>query len=185
VSLYLSCTSAVGQHGMNHIPMKVSTMYLEMQSRGQLQKKANNDPRFRVLEASIKQWQYNRFLYTLVGAPWQWCDKLSWDDTKWKAHVEDERLKMFVAYFDGSLAGYFELSHQNQEVEILYFGLTPQFIGKGFGGALLTSAIEHAWSLNPQRVWVHTCTLDHPAALQNYLARGMVVYKTEETEQST
>ena len=77
------------------------------------------------------------------------------------------------------MAGYFELFEREHEVEIIYFGLAPSFIGKGFGGALLTRALEEAWRMNPNRVWVHTCTLDHAAALSNYKARGMVVYKTE------
>jgi len=64
-------------------------------------------------------------------------------------------------------------------VEIIYFGLLPAFVGRGLGGALLSSAIEEAWRVNPLRVWVHTCSLDHPAALANYQARGMKIYKTE------
>lgn len=151
-----------------------------MRSRDQLKAKAQSDPRFCVLEASVRQWEFNRFLYVLVGTPYQWRDKLSWDDAEWKSYAEAEGLLTYVAYYDGSPAGYFELCYSNDEVEIGYFGLSPYFINRGFGGALLTCAIERAWDLNPKRVWVHTCTLDHPAALQNYLARGMVIYKTEE-----
>lgn len=77
------------------------------------------------------------------------------------------------------MAGYFELSEQDHEVEIAYFGLAPSFVGKGLGGALLTQALEEAWRNKPNRVWVHTCTHDHPFALKNYENRGMVVYKTE------
>ena len=64
------------------------------------------------------------------------------------------------------------------DVEIAYFGLAPRFIGKGFGGYLLSHAIKSAWAWEgTRRVWVHTCTLDHPTALQNYKARGLEVYK--------
>ncbi|TXH61160.1 MAG: N-acetyltransferase [Thiothrix sp.] len=160
--------------------MKVTTFYLEMRARDQLRAKPNHDPRLRVLEASVKQWEFNRFLYTFVGGPWQWCDKLYWDDSKWKEYLDSNQIITFVAYYDGAPAGYFELSQCDGEVEIAYFGLSPYFIGKGLGGSLLSCAIETAWNLNPRRVWVHTCTLDHPAALQNYLARGMTIYKTEE-----
>jgi len=66
-------------------------------------------------------------------------------------------------------------------VEIAYFGLVPQFIGRGLGGPLLTRTLEEAWKLGPNRVWVHTCTLDHVAALANYKARGMVVYEAKIT----
>ena len=64
-------------------------------------------------------------------------------------------------------------------MEIAYFGLLPQFVGRGLGGALLTATIERAWQLKPRRVWVHTCTLDHPSALANYQARGFRIYKHE------
>jgi GNAT superfamily N-acetyltransferase len=91
----------------------------------------------------------------------------------------------FAGYHDDALAGYYELRQDDDGgVEIAYFGLLPEFIGRGLGGALLTSAIEVAWSprggIVPTRVWVHTCNRDHPQALANYQARGMIVYKVEE-----
>ena len=93
-------------------------------------------------------------------------------------------LRTFAAYYDQSVAGYYELRHDAQgAVEIAYFGLLPEFIGRRLGGALLTSAIQQAWSRSggvaPNRVWVHTCNRDHPQALANYQARGMVIYKVE------
>ena len=159
----------------------ITTTYLEMTDAAQLRPRPCTDPRFRILEATEKQWRYNRFLYEFVGADWAWRDKLSWSDAQWRAYVDDEGLATFVAYFDGSLAGYFELAKREQDVEIAYFGLAPPFIGRGFGGPLLTRAIEEAWRIRPHRVWVHTCNLDHEAALANYQARGMVVYRTETT----
>jgi GNAT superfamily N-acetyltransferase len=62
-----------------------------------------------------------------------------------------------------------------------YFGLLPPFLGQGIGGALLTAAIERAWAMDARRVWVHTCTLDHPAALRNYQARGFRLYDEKQT----
>ena len=80
----------------------------------------------------------------------------------------------------GAPAGYFELKRcDDGSVEIAYFGLLPDFVGKGLGKYLLVRAIEEAWALAPSRVWLHTCTLDHPAALPNYLARGFKATKTE------
>ena len=128
----------------------------------------------------MPQWQFNRFLYMTVGGAFSWNDKRSWTDEQWREYVESPSLRTFVAYYDGAPAGYYEL--HNEEVggvEIRYFGLLPAFIGRGFGGALLTSAIEEAWQMSPARVWVHTCMLDHPTALGNYQARGMKIYKVE------
>jgi GNAT superfamily N-acetyltransferase len=157
----------------------ITTTYLEMTDVTQLRPKACADPRFRVLEATVRQWRFNRFLYEWVGAKWAWNDKLSWSDEQWRSYVEDENLRTFVAYYDGSPAGYFELSEREREVEIVYFGLALAFIGRGLGGPLLTRALEEAWSMTPRRVWVHTCSLDHASALNNYKARGMMVYRTE------
>lgn len=160
-----------------------ATYYLEMTDPGQLRPKHSADPRFRILEATARQWEFNRFLYMFIGAAWQWRDKLPWSDARWKAYAESPAIRTFVGYYDGSVAGYFELSAEGDSVEIIYFGLAPHFIGQGLGGALLTRAIAEAWNLQPppRRVWVHTCSLDHPAALRNYEARGMAIYKTETT----
>ncbi len=156
-----------------------TTTYLEMTDPAQLQPKTCSDRRFQVLQATTPQWQVNRFLYQYVGEPWAWRDKLPWSDEQWKRYVEDPALRTFLALYDGSVAGYFELLRREDEVEIAYLGLAWPFIGKGLGGPLLTRALQEAWAIKPRRVWVHTCTLDHPASPHNYQARGMRVYKTE------
>ena len=158
----------------------VTTTYLEMRSLDELCPKRCDDERFWIGECTVKQWEFNRFLYLTVGAPWAWNDKRSWTDEQWREYAESVLLRTFAAFHDGSPTGYYELHRgEGPEIEFAYFGLFPAFCGRGLGGALLTSALEEAWRLKPSRVWVHTCTLDHPAALQNYLARGMKVYRTE------
>jgi len=158
----------------------VTTTYLEMRSPDELLPKRLADERFWIGEATVPQWQFNRFLYLTVGAPWAWTDKRDWSGEQWRGHVESGRLRTFVGYYDGSPAGYHELRQDDGGgVEIAYFGLLPAFIGRGFGGALLTHALNEAWRMEPTRVWVHTCTLDHPAALANYQARGMKIYRVE------
>jgi GNAT superfamily N-acetyltransferase len=162
--------------------MTVTITYLEMLSPDALKPRRCADPRFSVREATVKQWEYNRFLYMLVGRDWFWNDKRGWTERQWGQYVESDGLRTFVAYYDGSVAGYYEMRSDNiGGVEIAIFGLAPRFIGRGFGGVLLTSALEEAWRTRPNRVWLHTCTLDHPVALLNYQARGMNVYKVETT----
>ncbi len=160
----------------------IRTTHLEMTDPSRIRGRPLPDPRLRVLEATIAEGRLNRFLYTLVGADWSWRDKLGWSDDQWRTYAEDERLRTFVAYFDGTPAGYYELLRDGEEIQIAYFGLVPRFIGRGFGGALLTHALQTAWSMGPKRVWVHTCTRDHTAALANYLARGMTVFRVEEED---
>jgi GNAT superfamily N-acetyltransferase len=158
---------------------EVTTYYLEMLSPSALKGKDNSGGLI-VSECSVDQFQFNRFLYRFVGEPWLWTDKLSWSDQAWKQYVENVNLRTWVAWSGGSIAGYFELLREKDDVEIIYFGLTEHFIGKGYGGFLLTEAIKSAWDWqDTQRVWVHTCSLDHPGALQNYVSRGMTLYKTE------
>jgi GNAT superfamily N-acetyltransferase len=160
----------------------IITTYLEMRSADQLCPKRSADARFHIREKKERDWRFNRDLYVAVGEKWSWNDKRVWTDEQWKKYSLAPELRTFAAYYDDSLAGYYELRGDNEGgVQIAYFGLLPEFIGRGLGGALLTNAIEEAWRTSPSttRVWVHTCTLDHPAALGNYEARGMVVYKQE------
>ncbi len=158
----------------------VTTYYLDMKTPESLLEKESPEG-LAIRECEIKQYRFNRFLYQLVGADWEWTDKADWPDGQWQDYAESENLRTWVAYFQGSPAGYYELQKQaNGDVEIAYFGLTPPFIGRGFGGYLLYHAIRSAWEWpGTKRVWVHTCTLDHPHALQNYLARGMEVFHAE------
>lgn len=156
--------------------------YLEMLSPAELRPKYCGDARFSVRECTVKQWQFNRFLYFTVGESWNWTGKRGWTDEQWREYAESDLLRTFAAYYDGSPAGFYELHQTDKtEVEIRIFGLLPAFYGRGFGGALLTSALEDAWKMRPARVWVHTCTDDHPAALRNYQARGLKIYKVEQS----
>lgn len=161
----------------------VTIYYLEMKSFDGFKDMADSEG-FNIVEAEIKQYQINKFLYGLVGENWNWNDKTFLSDEAWKRYVENRNLRTWVAYFKGSIAGYYELQKQEKgDMEIAYLGLVPKFIGKGFGGSLLMHAIQSAWDWKgTERLWVHTCTLDHPGALNNYLDRGFVIYKTVRSE---
>jgi GNAT superfamily N-acetyltransferase len=122
----------------------------------------------------------NRFFYYEVGAKWRWVDRLDWTDPQWLAYVGRPELQTWVAYLEGTPVGYFELESQpTGDVQLMYFGLLPRFIGQGCGGPLLTAAVEQAWKMGAKRVWVHTCTLDHPSALANYQSRGFEIFETK------
>ena len=156
------------------------TTYLEMRSPEQLRPK-RADERFQVREKADDDWRFNREMYFRVGEHWRWIDKQPWMDDEWREWTQ--QVQTFAAYSDDQIAGYYELRQDDKGgVEIAYFGLLPEFIGRGLGGALLTSAIEQAWKMAPvlERVWVHTCNRDHPQALANYQARGMSIYKIEQ-----
>lgn len=120
-----------------------------------------------IIEAEIKEYRFNRYLYSLVGEIWNWTDKLILTDKQWKEYAESSNLRTWLVYSKGSIAGYYELNTNSEcNVEIAYFGLAPKFIGQGFGGYLISHAIKSAWEKSSaKRVWVHTCLLDHPNAL--------------------
>lgn len=121
-----------------------------------------------------------RYLYREVGRAHHWVDRLTWSDEQVAARLSDARVSLWVMYVDGAPAGYAELErHDDDSTEIAYFGLLPEFTRRGLGKLMLTAAVERAWEQGASRVWLHTCTLDDPAALPNYLKRGFTPYKEE------
>ena len=123
---------------------------------------------------------FYRFLYGTVGAPWLWFERMTWSEEKLAALIEKPEVEIFVLYVGGVPAGYCELDRSEPaDVELAYFGLMPEFIGRGYGAYLLREAVDAAWLHNPKRVWVHTCTYDHPRALGVYQRAGFVVYRRE------
>jgi len=156
----------------------VITTYLEITNRREIRSGRPPGIAFTILRVSIPTPDLNRFLYIAVGGTWAWRDRLEWDAVRWRQYVQRPELETWVLYVRGTPAGYAELERQGDAVEIVYFGLLPDFIGLGLGGALLTTAVERGFDLGARRVWVHTCTLDHPQALANYVARGMRPYRS-------
>jgi GNAT superfamily N-acetyltransferase len=118
-----------------------------------------------------------------VGEQWFWHDRLEWSDDELAEHLGKPHVAVWELQVKGESAGYFELQrHGDGGVEIVYFGLMPQFIGRGLGGFMLTRAVLEGWAMGAERVWLHTCTLDSPNALPAYQARGFRPFKTERLE---
>ena len=160
-------------------PVAVRTWFLEMLDPAQLRPAAVPESAPKIVRAQIPSPALNRFLYTSVGGDWHWTDRLPWTWERWMQWLARPGHQTWVMYVEGTPAGYFELDKQADDVEIAYFGIAPPFIGRKLGGHLLTRTIEQAWAMGARRVWVHTCSLDHPVALLNYRARGMTIYQEE------
>ena len=154
--------------------------YLELRSPSQLRASHIEDPAVQfVHRAGIAAHHYRR-LYRSVGDQWQWTDRNAWSDARLDAHLRRPAIAVWECLVADETAGFFELEQSDDgSVEIAYFGLVEQFIGRGLGKAMLTRAVEEAWTLGPTRVWLHTCTLDSPHALPNYKARGFEAVRTE------
>jgi GNAT superfamily N-acetyltransferase len=141
------------------------------------------DPRVALVEVRNCTNSFYLYLYTEVGRQYHWVERRRWSRDRLRAVLDDPNVRIWVLLYDGCPAGYFELARDQEDgVEVAYFGLLPEFLGRGLGRHLLTTAVETAWSLEPRpsRVWLHTCTLDAAQALPNYVARGFVPYKTDE-----
>jgi GNAT superfamily N-acetyltransferase len=155
---------------------RVTRSYLQLSSPDTLRGAPLRDG-FRIERAFPCPIPFFRFLYTEVGREYRWRDRLTWTDEQCAAHLEKPGVAIWALYGHGAPGGYFELNaHPDGSVEIAFFGLMREYIGQGLGKALLSAAAERAWAFGPSRVWLHTCTLDGPAALPNYLARGFVKY---------
>ena len=122
-----------------------------------------------------------RALYAAVGERWHWRDRLAWSEAALAAHLARPAVHVHVLLEYDAPIGYYELEqHDDGSVEVVYFGLVPAAHGRGLGGWLLTHAAREAWALGARVVWLHTCTLDGPHAMSNYLARGFVPYRDAE-----
>ena len=160
---------------------QVKRNYLEISSLKDLReiKEISKDYSLELLNPI--NFQLNKFFYKNVGKKHQWVDRLIWSETQWVDYVSSKKVKTFIFKHKKDLAGFFELiSHiKNNETEIAYFGLLEEFQNKKLGSYLLSEAIKISFSENINRVWLHTCSLDHRNALNNYISRGMKIFKTE------
>jgi ribosomal protein S18 acetylase RimI-like enzyme len=159
---------------------QVKRNYLEISSLKDLKeiKEISKDYSLELLNPT--NFQLNKFFYKNVGKKHQWVDRLIWSETQWIDYVSSKKLKTYIFRHKENLAGFFELIfHKNKEIEIAYFGLLEEFQNKKLGSYLLSEAIKISFSENINRVWLHTCSLDHKNALNNYISRGMQIFKTE------
>ena len=160
---------------------EVERNYLEIHSIRDLNEvvKPNKDCSLNLLEPI--NFQLNKFFYKNIGKKHKWTDRLVWTEAQWIDYVSSKKVKTYILKYQNDLAGYFELIFHSdeKEVEIAYFGLLEEFQNKKLGSYLLSQAIKKSFNTKVNRVWVHTCSLDHKNALKNYIARGMKIFKSE------
>ncbi|MEQ8664471.1 MAG: GNAT family N-acetyltransferase [Rhodospirillales bacterium] len=151
--------------------------YLEMRARPTHPTPPAPARKIALLRAENPPVAYYRFLYDAVGGAWMWWERKALADADLEAIIRHPGVEIYVLYVGGVPAGYGELDCRAEgEIELAYFGLTPDFVGQGLGRYFLNWIVDQAWSHEPERVWVHTCNLDHPAALAAYQRAGFEVY---------
>tara|TARA_B100000676_G_C17459671_1_gene523138 strand:+ start:46 stop:549 length:504 start_codon:yes stop_codon:yes gene_type:complete len=160
---------------------KVQRNYLEINFLKDLKEDSSFSENYSINLVEPVDFQLNKFFYKNIGKNHHWVDRLVWTEKKWIDYVSDKNVKTFVLKNKKNFAGYFELilHPEKKEVEIAYLGLLEEYQNKRLGSNLLSVAIKNSFLNKPQRVWVHTCSLDHKNALNNYIARGMKIFKTE------
>jgi len=160
---------------------KVERNYLEISYLKDLKDSSILSDHYSINLVKPVDFQLNKFFYKNIGKSHHWVDRLVWSEKQWLDYVSDKKVKTYVLKDKDELAGYFELilHTDKNEVEIAYLGLLEEYQNKKLGSYLLSAAIKNSFREIPKRVWVHTCSLDHKNALNNYIARGMRVFKTE------
>jgi ribosomal protein S18 acetylase RimI-like enzyme len=163
------------------VTQEIKRNYLEINSLRNLKEKNCPSENYSLNLIDPINFQLNKFFYKNIGKNHEWIDRLIWTEEQWIDYLSSEKVKTYVLKFKNDLVGFFELIHnlENQEIEIAYFGILEEYQNKKLGSFLLSEAIKVSFKNNIKRVWVHTCSLDHKNALNNYIARGMKVFKTE------
>jgi ribosomal protein S18 acetylase RimI-like enzyme len=163
------------------VNLKVKRNYLEINNLKELKEVKEISENYSVKLLNPTNFQLNKFFYKNVGKKHQWVDRLIWTETQWIDYVSKKNVKTYIFKNGDNLAGFFELIYyvEKKETEIAYFGLLEEFQNKKLGSYLLSEAIKKSFLENINRVWLHTCSLDHKNALNNYISRGMKIFKTE------
>jgi ribosomal protein S18 acetylase RimI-like enzyme len=159
--------------------VSVTTTSLHIPAREQFRPAFKDDPDLLILEMREPSVAFYRFLYDAVGRDYVWIDRLPWSDAQYHEYLSRPTTTVLVLYVRGIPVGYIDLdASAGTETEIVYFGLVPAVHGRGFGKHLLSAGVQRAFDDGAERVWLHTCTLDGPHAIANYLARGFSPFKT-------
>lgn len=168
---------------MDPIPATLVTTYLEMTSIQQFRPATPDAAALagcRIMQLERVDLHYYRFLYGAVGKRWLWIDRLRMAPEKLRTQLEAPGVTVDVLYVAGAPAGYIELGRVGAHTQVAYFGLRAEYFGRGLGKYLLSMGVQRAWDEGARRVWVHTCNLDGPYAMANYLKRGFQIYLVEE-----
>ena len=159
----------------------VDRNFLEINSINNLKRSNIPGSNFKITQVNPPDFQLNKFFYKQIGKKYRWIDRLAWEDKKWIEFVENSKVKTFILKDSDNMVGFYETIHDitKNHAEIAYFGILEEYFGKKCGGYLLSEAIANLFEDGINRVWLHTCSLDHKNALKNYLARGMKIFKSE------
>jgi GNAT superfamily N-acetyltransferase len=160
---------------------KVQRFFLEIKKEQFLSKSPTAHEKSKIYLDKEKDININKFFYRQIGKDHFWRDRLLWSDKEWRKYVDNTNLETGIMKLDKELIGFFEqeFHKEKNEIELIQMGILKEYQGKKFGSFLLKYIIHKAFVRNAERVWVHTCSLDHKHALDNYLSQGFKIFKEE------
>ena len=162
--------------------IKVRRYFLDIRDGEQVANKLNAPNGFKINLEKKKNFQLNKFFYKQVGLEHYWRDRLVWSDKEWKIYVSNSNFQTWILQKNNDLIGFYEQEFHPSlnEVELINLGILKQYRNMKLGSYLLSHAIQNGFTFKPERIWVHTCSLDHKNALNNYKSRGFRIFKQEE-----
>ena len=152
--------------------------HLEMTARPPLRAEPPGAWTLRRIDRPAPDWF--RELYLCVGEEWLWFSRVRMSDAELAAIIQSPQVEVYALTLDGRDEGLLELDFRTEgECEIAFFGVTAKLVGGGAGRWLMNRALAFAWSRPIARVWVHTCTFDHPSALAFYQRSGFRPFRRQ------
>mgnify|MGYP006143306961 CR=1 FL=1 len=163
---------------------KVQRFFLELKKDKTLNQLITSPENVKIFLDTKKDININKFFYRQIGKEHFWRDRLLWTDKEWKEYINNKNLETGVMKINDNLAGFYEQEfHKNKnEIELIQMGILKEYQGKKLGSFLLKHIIKTAFNKGIERLWVHTCSLDHKHALNNYLSKGLSIFKEEEID---
>ena len=162
---------------------EVTTWFLQYE--GEVPTHIDWPEQVQLVEAEVACPELSQFMFSAVGGRWRWFSRLGWNYQQWLNYLTQQQVRTWLLWVKGTPAGYIELlKHDDDSIEIKFFGLLPQFIGLGLGLPLARSAVMLAAKWQGDKIWLHTCSEDHRSALKNYQQAGFVLTHTEVTHEA-
>ena len=160
----------------------ISRTYLEIKSLKDLNEVRKPEGNYSIILVKPNDFQLNKFFYKQIGKDHFWRDRLVWTDKQWLKYSSNPLLETWILKNNrNDLIGYYEIEkHNNKQFELINMGILSDYRSKGFGSLLLNHVLKQSYNNKAEKVWVHTCSLDHKFALANYLSRGFKIFKKEQ-----
>ena len=160
---------------------KVQRFFLELKKTKKVNQQTVYPKNVKIFLDTKKDININKFFYRQIGKDHFWRDRLLWTDNEWSRYINNKSLEIGIMKIDGELIGFYEQEfHETKnEIELIQMGVLKEYQGKKLGSFLLKYIIHNSFNKNVERIWVHTCSLDHKYALNNYLSKGFNIFKDE------